>query len=937
MAVFFSTKHMILLFTYITLYLCDGQYFNCTGDYKCLDQIMHCNSLNSTDCIIECIGEFACWNATIYGANSNLFVNSSGVVSSLGSANIECPQNKYCNITANGQASLFLATINGTQGSKVFIKAYGEWVMRKAIIDCPMDTEPGTKYSNDAICAITVGGLCSMENLKIYANEGFKNVQMKGIHCEGNGSCIDTEWPPYLYCGQSLDTACVLEMSTDSNSLICNDAKHICNGILPTPTPTISPTLEPTTLLTISPSFSPTKYDGEILCEKNSFNLLSSSSCYECDKNADGYECNGNGIQIEAAYWVALKTNDKLIPLSRVSDVIANDNYNISISIMSLRCPTGICCDNLSGCDGLPAGRNQTSNSGSRRVCAAGRNVSSLICSSCDAGLYEMVGTHNCDTCSGNNYRYIFFLFVLSMIVTFFITFIFSRPYIALEDMCNSKELDWRRLLLKDESDIIRLLIFKVTFYFYQSLTQILSTTKFTITPLSKLESLLLTISNLEISGYGLYGVSGICIVGNIEYGLHKVLLSYLFYAFLLFNFLVFAILSYIFKEKCTLKNMLCNCFGLNKLSQSKAYIKTAFINVIMICTGPLLALSFKLLNCTVIDGEHYHFYDATKQCYGWIWNFGLITIIFTSLILTVMLYSVFKQSTAQRENEYNEYRSLVNKYKSNVWWWEFCLFFRRFGIVILTSFTYMSSGITSVVLISFIVILFGAQIKFDPFKYKRANIMDAICLFGLISIIVCLNFIETQNGAKYKLFLDIYLSFLVLSPFILISILCIRISYRWLYFRRHTNIDFGKETAALERIVERIPMSYTKWFEEQIQIQTQIQIQMKNVNDNKNQSNTDNNTPKVDDNKKITDVDIAVEIMQNQVTDNDNDIEIKETVVELIMTSVDGQKECSESSDSNGALGSTDSGSKKLENMNASANVNGNKNVIIEEVIFTT
>ena len=284
------------------------------------------------------------------------------------------------------------------------------------------------------------------------------------------------------------------------------------------------------------------------------------SSCYECDTDAKGYECNGNNIQLEAGHWVALKVNHELIPLSKLSSLYSNTNYSNS-SIISLRCPTGICCDNLSGCKHyqLQSNAYETGTS-ANSLCAQGRNESTLTCSSCNTGLYEMVGSHNCDTCTGNNHAYIIFLFILSAILTFFVAFIFSRPYTALDDMCSNAELDWRRLLIKDESDIIRLLIFKVTFYFYQSLTQILSTTKFTVTPLSKLESLLLTISNLEISGYGLHGVSGVCIIGNVESGLHKILLSYLFYAFVLLNMLALAILSYVFKDRFTLKNMLCCC-----------------------------------------------------------------------------------------------------------------------------------------------------------------------------------------------------------------------------------------------------------------------------------------------------------------------------------------------------------------------------------------
>eukprot|EP01084_Bolivina_argentea_P282373 483334_1 len=229
---------------YISLY--NAQYFNCTGYRSCWAKTMNCVD----DCTIDCIGEWACGMATINAENGNVYLNCNGGIYSCGyqtiyaktanllrvnasgyyalySGNILCPQNNYCNITAAGDTTLSRATITGLIGSKLFIKANGYSIMKRATIHCPPDYLPGTKYTNDAICDISADGNYALEFTEIYANEGFNDVKVK---CESS-ICYQNTNNPFLYCGELLDQLCVLQSGLQNNSyeLICDT--NICNEI----------------------------------------------------------------------------------------------------------------------------------------------------------------------------------------------------------------------------------------------------------------------------------------------------------------------------------------------------------------------------------------------------------------------------------------------------------------------------------------------------------------------------------------------------------------------------------------------------------------------------------------------------------------------------------------------------------------------------------
>eukprot|EP01084_Bolivina_argentea_P095281 171315_1 len=154
-------------------------------------------------------------------------------------------------------------------------------------------------------------------------------------------------------------------------------------------------------------------------------------------ETCDEYECKGkNEMIVEFNFWVSTKVNKTWLLLTDEILTSLNNEYKI----VSLRCPAGQCCNNPNGCNYYESWKAMT-------LCANGRNLSSITCSSCDANLYELLGSSECGRCIKSNYFYICILFVLSLLFTIGMVFIFSKPTTLFQEMQTNKEMNWRRLL----------------------------------------------------------------------------------------------------------------------------------------------------------------------------------------------------------------------------------------------------------------------------------------------------------------------------------------------------------------------------------------------------------------------------------------------------------------------------------------------------------
>eukprot|EP01083_Nonionella_stella_P181539 650646_1 len=586
----------------------------------------------------------------------------------------------------------------------------------------------------------------------------------------------------------------------------------------PTSYPSTDPTHDPTNDPTVEPTLGPTKRPtpAPIACPYNTFSFSDSLSCFDCDDNADGYECKGQNIlTVQSGFWLSAVPNAR----KAFDEFISLDDKRfdaINYSLVSLRCPSGQCCDENDGCSYYDLNSDNVRRSNT--LCAKGRNISSITCSECNDGLYPLIGTRICDRCDHTQYPLLCIPLVLSFVFVICMVFVFSKPA---NPLFAEKEIDWRRLFMRDESAIINILLFKITLYFYQSLSQILFTKN--ITPATHIERALLSIGNFDIFSSS-SGGSGFCVIGQIQSGLHQLLISQIFYGFLIVDLLIILIMSRIYNA--SLYSFCCCfacCLSKSRLQSYKAFIKTGAINILMMCAGPILSLCFKLLTPINIGDYHhpqyYHFYDATKPCYRFIWFAAFICISFICIVMFILWYSVRQQTPEQRGDASNEYRSLINKYASRAWYWEFVLFARRFIIAIFTAIE--TNAMTSAVLGLCIMMLLMAHARFNPFRYDRANFVEALCLLSLGSVILCLNMPVTGIYVKA---MSIYVSVLILMPIVVILLLCVRILYRLCKFKITNNADisFSKEMVAIEKIITRMPTKHRTSFKEDIQIQLQ-------------------------------------------------------------------------------------------------------------------
>eukprot|EP01083_Nonionella_stella_P065254 170808_1 len=546
-----------------------------------------------------------------------------------------------------------------------------------------------------------------------------------------------------------------------------------CGGCPPLQITTVSPTYHPTPVPTRSP----------IECPYNTFRYSNTSECFECNADDIGYECQGaSTVKVEYGYWISAQTKNghdtELSPLQMI-----NNSYSDNL-ILSLRCPVGKCCANHAGCDYFTPGS----------LCATNRNMSSVTCSRCDNDSHELLGSATCGECKQTNYGLVSILFVIALVFALVLLFILSRPTHLLS---NIKEINWRKVVAYDRKSLVFVLMFKIYLYYYQGLSQILFVKN--ITPNSQFAKFVLTLFDFDMSLFSVSSDSGFCLIAGIQSGIYELLISYMWYVFIAINVIIIA-----FASRCLCRRRNASC---------KPYIKTGCITMILITAGPLLSISFKFLTCIKVGDRYYHFYDAEIACYEYIWVCaGLLPAVILCGVLLRLWFVIYKQDASQRENETNPYRSLTRRFKNNMWYWEFVLFIRRFGIAALTSFYDLADQMTSILLVSFIVLLFALQTKFTPFKHQRANMVESMCLFATVSIVIALIVMEEGTTA-----MSWYLTLLIITPLLIVCLIIIDIFYKSCTFE---DLPADKESDSFLQIKQR-------WFEKEAETPNKNAIEM--------------------------------------------------------------------------------------------------------------
>eukprot|EP01084_Bolivina_argentea_P280695 480088_1 len=120
--------------------------------------------------------------------------------------------------------------------------------------------------------------------------------------------------------------------------------------------------------------------------------------------------------------------------------------------------------------------------------------------------------------------------------------------------------------------------------------------------------------------------------------------------------------------------------------------------------------------------GDIVHFYDATAMCFDWYWFSGFGLCIAVVVFFGGLFMKIYYQKQTDRYSPYNVYRNIIKPFKVKYWWFECCLFSRRFLIALFTSLRFLTSMDIDVLLQGLLVIYFTVQVFCFPFKYQRLN-----------------------------------------------------------------------------------------------------------------------------------------------------------------------------------------------------------------------
>eukprot|EP01084_Bolivina_argentea_P263402 445833_1 len=139
------------------------------------------------------------------------------------------------------------------------------------------------------------------------------------------------------------------------------------------------------------------------LCGLNEVSILRNSQCMLCS-DISGITCLGsNNIKVKFNHWIA--TNNDNYDRKYFNGYNSNES-----NIISTFCPSGICCQQVNGC-------NFTKNSA--RLCAPNRDSTTPLCGACKPGYSEVFGSTACKRCDENHYELLLYPLLISLLVIF--------------------------------------------------------------------------------------------------------------------------------------------------------------------------------------------------------------------------------------------------------------------------------------------------------------------------------------------------------------------------------------------------------------------------------------------------------------------------------------------------------------------------------------
>eukprot|EP01084_Bolivina_argentea_P263376 445763_1 len=474
------------------------------------------------------------------------------------------------------------------------------------------------------------------------------------------------------------------------------------------------------------------------MCSNGYFSLFPTiDECIDCNSdNIDtnnAISCNGkNDILINYNYWIGIQ--------------IENNNQ----SIISSSCPPHRCCTNTSGCNYYKDPDT---------LCANGRDKNSYLCSACINGHTEMIGSTQCGVCERNYYERLLLPLVFAILTSIFILFNAS-PAATVADKSNKQKKKnkccfcccKKRNKNKSVPDrfyrVVKIMIFKPVSYYFQSISMIITHNNglnISIYLLSFME--LFNLSFIS-SSTNSSSFSGFCLFKNMN-AQHKILLSLLISVLSMMCLIIYYLLSL-----CNVPILFCN-----KKKRFPNFLK-AFMIILLLCMGQILEVIFKILSCRQIDNDiNIHFYFASDNCYDISWFAALITLCFIAVIFIIFFLNLFRMDSKKRESADSYLDTLTKSYKSEYWYFEFFILFRRTVIALFSVVSFRNQQYTEFIIILFLIFCLIANERMQPFINYYINLLESICL----SLTILVLFIKNHPLSH------IITSILILSPILLL------------------------------------------------------------------------------------------------------------------------------------------------------------------------
>eukprot|EP01083_Nonionella_stella_P043952 118559_1 len=483
-----------------------------------------------------------------------------------------------------------------------------------------------------------------------------------------------------------------------------------------------------------------------LLCGMNYFNLdANDNECHSCSRSTDfnriGYECKGSSeFMIEYNWWIAMAQ------YSSGWQYIFDDNAS-AYEIVSSVCPASFCCPHREGCNLVT--HQQT-------LCAKNRDPSVALCGRCLEGYSEVYGSTQCAICDQDHYSYLLIGLLIGLVYALAVSFVIQYNGDT-EDEIDSdsfksimkqvEEFNYTKLMMHDYVAALLISLFRPMTYFYQSMAYLLINYNYNYQSMA----LILQIFSLDLSINS--AQFSFCFVSGLTALSEEVWLLFI-------PFSLFVSIGMIWMvTQCGASSYLLDTYSIR---YSPNVLGMAW-SVWLLSMSSITSRLFKIISCKDMGDQlgFIHFYAPEHECLDAIWYLALIALVMIVLFWSMVWFKVYQMQMNRGKASTLHHQSIISPYKEQHWYWEFVVQSRRMMIVALITFKYINEDYMNLMLAAVLLLYLITHATIQPFKHKRINNMESLCLLLFICCFTVINFAHSD-------FVVVFLTMGLVAPLLL-------------------------------------------------------------------------------------------------------------------------------------------------------------------------